>query len=137
MKYLLALLMVVVPATQAQAFNRGKDCRYASLQGNSSMNIKEVKLTIACAVRHMPVSGGVAKALYIANRESGFYTHAYNTSGASGVYQIVRGTWHSWTQQFANWRNQEHINTDVFSGRSNVLVAIRAAHMWGWRSWGG
>lgn len=130
-----ASLVLVGAQGQAQALDRTKECRYASLQGDRTMNVKEVKLTIRCAVNKMPVAGGISKALAVANCESGFYEKAYNPSGAGGVYQIVQGTWHSWTQHFAHWRHQHKIGTDRFKGRPNIMVGIRAAAQWGWGSW--
>lgn len=135
--FLSLALSIGIANAQPRQFNRGLECRYASLDQNPRMNVREVRKTIACAVRHMPVSGGLRKALYIAGREGGFYYHAYNPSGASGVYQVIPSTWHHWTQLFANWRHQHHISAGVFRGRANVLISVRAAHQWGWGSWGG
>ena len=141
MKFARSLIAVVILGLSGTAnaasrdFNRSLECRYASEQGNRTMNVHEAKLTIACAVHQMPVVGGVTRALCIAERESGFYFHATNPSGASGIFQVVRGTWASWTAHFASWRHQHAIPPNVFSGRANILVAIRAASQWGWGSW--
>ena len=138
---LLTILVTLASSGTANAatrdFNRSLECRYASLQGNGSMNIHEAKLTIACAVHKMPVVGGLGQALCVAERESGFDDHAYNPSGSSGIYQVIPSTWASWTAHFAAWRHQHAIPTNVFSGRANILVSIRAARQFGWGAWGG
>ena len=93
-------------------------------------------MTIHCAIDHFATAH--AEADYVANRESGMECKAQNpTSSAAGVYQIVEGTWASWWStlhsRFAGWG----LRDNRLLWRSHVLVAILAAHRWGWSPWGG
>lgn len=134
--FLVTVCGLALVTTPAEALDRTKECRYASLQGDKTMNVKEAKLTIRCAVNKMPVAGGVSRALQVASCESGFYEKAYNSSSsAGGIYQVIAGTWHSWTYHFRNWRHQHKIGTNRFEGRPNIMVSIRAASQWGWGAW--
>ena len=92
-----------------------------------------VKSIIRCSVQKYPVSGGVGKAFYIADRESHFHYWARNSSsGACGVYQHMPRYWPERWRTYGNGT----VN-DCYNGRSNVIVSIRMAHRGGWGPWGG
>src|SRR5262245_54023103 len=76
---------------------RYRVCRFESLDHHRGFSSWEVRSTVACAVDHWSVPGGFGTALYIAERESGLYCKARNPySSATGIFQIVDGTWASW-----------------------------------------
>ena len=91
-----------------------------------------VKQMIRCAARHFHVPGGVAKALYIAGRESHYYPGAYNAySGALGVYQHLSRYWpgRATAYGFRGWSG--------FNARANIIVTMRMVRSTGWYPWGG
>jgi len=114
-------------------------CRFQLWDGHLRWTQDEVRYTIRCAVVRWPVPGGLDLALCIARRESGFNQFAANpTSSASGVYQFVSGTWAGQISGRAQFVKDQNLGTSVFNARSNVLIAIRYAHMsWSWAPWGG
>jgi len=133
-----------VSPAQAEGFTivkRHVHCRYASLDGHEGYTDAEAKRTIECAVDHYPVVGGVSKALYIANRESGYECGADNPySTAAGVYQMVAATWSSWSSKHIPWLNARRwrLRRHVKGCRPNIMTAIRQVHQSGsWAPWGG
>jgi soluble lytic murein transglycosylase-like protein len=91
-----------------------------------------VKALIRCVAPRVGVSTSMA--LFIANRESGYRPWARNPhSSASGVYQVVSGTWRGFVSRY-RWGNK--IGTSVFDGRANVILSLRAARRGGWGPWG-
>jgi hypothetical protein len=139
----LALLAAMIWPTTAQAYEsksdwRWSECRFQTRDGRMGFSDKEVKLTIRCAVQHWPVQGGVTKAFYIADRESGFNEFAKNPySSAAGVYQFVSGTWNGVHDATHRWWHRWKLNHTVFDARANSLAAVRWAHLHGWDPWGG
>lgn len=141
MKKLMILLLVgavlLIPTTPSVAQSRSRYCRYDSVD-HAKWTIHEVKLTIACAVRHWSVSGGVSYADYIAARESGYGWFVKNpSSGACGVYQHMPSLWPGRIQLAQHALPRWHLGDSCFNARSNVVVAIRMAHSGGWGPWGG
>lgn len=92
---------------------------------------KQVKRLIICAEHRWSVPGGAAKALAIADRESHYYPHAYNPSGAEGIYQHMKSLWpdRAFTYGFKGW--------SAFDARANIIVTMRMVHRGGWGPWGG
>jgi hypothetical protein len=132
-----ALLLIPMSAAVARTnpAKRHMQCRYESWNGKRGFTDEEVRKTIACAVDHFPTS--LSTAFYVANRESGYECKAQNPySSAGGVFQVVDGTWASWwdahDHRFRGWGL--HNNKKLC--RSNVMLSIRSAHMWGWGPWG-
>jgi hypothetical protein len=133
---LLTAVLLTVPAASASAGSHQdpfsqvprKICRVDWRDGTW-----HVKKLIRCAVHRWSVPGGADKALYIANRESNFQPHAYNSySGASGIYQHLRRYWpgRASTYGFHGW--------SAFNARANIIVSIRMVHRLGsWQPWGG
>ena len=95
-----------------------------------------VKATIWCAVHHYDgVPGGVRYAVYIAERESGFYPLATSPTGCMGIYQFARSTW---AHLIRSWPEMNRpYGTSAYNARGNVMRAIRTAHEVGWDAWGG
>ena len=114
-------------------------CRFQYWDGKRNWTQDEVRYTIRCAVVRWSVPGGLPLALCIARRESGFQQFAANPySSASGVYQFVDGTWAGQIAGRAQFVRDQNLGRSVWNARSNVLIAIRYAHMsWSWAPWGG
>ncbi len=94
---------------------------------------QSVEALIKCAAPRLEIS--TSKALYIAWRESHFEPWAKNpNSTASGVYQVVSGTWAEFVSRY---RYGTRVGTSVFSGRDNVILSLRAVRHAGWGPWGG
>lgn len=134
-------LSLATPAEAGRARYVGRhqtpSCRFRYYDGHVAFSKQEVRYTIRCAVRRWPVPGGIDQALYVARRESGLNWYADNPySSASGVYQFVDGTWDGQMRGRAPFINKQEIQRSVWNARSNVLIAIRYAHMAGWGPWG-
>jgi hypothetical protein len=111
-------------------------CRYGSLDGNWKVwGTREVKRTIECAAQKFPTS--LSTALYVADRESGFYARAVNpSSGTCGIFQHMPQYWPGRVAAFRHAHPAIKISPSCFNARSNVLVAIWMAHTGGWGPWG-
>jgi transglycosylase-like protein with SLT domain len=138
--FLAALSIVTVlslmPALSANAGTSGgsRQYRYVSSQVcpiDWRRSTKQVKRLIMCAAHHWHVPGGRAKALAIAYRESRFDPHAYNSSGAEGIYQHMKRYWpdRAYTYGFKGW--------SAFNARANIIVTMRMVRRAGWGPWGG
>lgn len=136
---LMAFCMTVGQAHAGPHFTpekRAEFCRYASRDHRRGLNDGEVRSLIACVVRHYPVEGGLSKALYIAERESGFYCKAQNpVSSARGLFQILEGTWASWWSAIHPAVARWHLSDNRGLCRANAVIAIVAAHRYGWGPW--
>lgn len=130
-----------VQAAHAKTDWRAELCRYRHLEGGTNFTTHEVELTIACAVRKWPVSGGLARADKVAQCESGYNELSRNASStASGVYQMLSSTWTSWyagtiRSRSHAWQERWRVRARVFNARANVIVAIIHAHRHGWGAW--
>jgi hypothetical protein len=110
---------------------RDERCRYGNLTP-----VSQSYRTIDCAVDHWSVPGGRTTAHRIASCESGHNPYAENSySSASGVFQIIRSTWLAWKMRFNDYHPWWDAKGGVFHARSNVLVAVWAAHLYGWSPW--
>lgn len=139
-RYLIAVLMVTLTVgfvPQATAHVRHDPIHwYCRTSDGNGWSARDVRQAIRCAVSHWSVSGGVHKALRVAKCESGFNEKNRNsTSSASGVYQFLRGTWHSVKQHYREVRRRFDLMRSVFNARANVMLAIRYAHAGGWSPW--
>jgi hypothetical protein len=113
---------------------RHRQCRYESSNGHAGYTDWEARQTIRCAVDHFPTS--LATAFYVAARESGYECKAQNpVSSATGVYQVVSGTWESWWSVLAPRLEGWGIRNNRRLCRANILVSIASAHRWGWSPW--
>lgn len=89
----------------------------------------QVRQLIRCAAHRWAVPGGAAFALYVADRESNFLPHAYNASGAAGIYQHLLSYWpgRATTFGFHGW--------SAFNARANIIVTMKMVHGGGWGPW--
>jgi hypothetical protein len=112
-------------AVEAHATWRSKTCRFSG----------DVKRTIYCGVNHWAVPGGVSKALDVARCESGLDPLAYYNGNAGVFQQNLR----YWPARHAAYNSAVgpllDTGASVYNARSNVLVSIRMAHLWGWGAW--
>lgn len=123
-------------ASAARQDWRWDKCRFRHYEGGMNWTNSEVRMTIQCAVQRWDVPGGLTAAYCIAAHESGYNENNYNpSSGASGVYQFLRSTWSgtvsNQSQIFRRWEMRH----SVFNARSNVVAAVRVAHMGSWSPW--
>jgi hypothetical protein len=107
---------------------------------------RRVRALIRCATERWSVPGGPAKALAVAECESGFWPWA-NGNGNLGVYQHRDRYWQGRVRSLLRerWfsaRAWSRIDRDAtvhpgaaYLARANVLVAIRMAHRDGWGAW--
>jgi hypothetical protein len=118
----------------AQSANwRHEQCRYRHLEDGWGWSYHEISLTIRCAVVHFPVYGGFDKALSVAQCESGLNELAWNPNGHGGVYQQAISSWPYRLRTLGPpWWG---LRPSIFNGRSNVVVSIRQAHLYGWGAW--
>lgn len=124
------------PPANARAFGKlDRACRLQLLDGHEGWSVKEVKLTISCAVHRWPVPGGLDKALDIAYRESRFHQFAESYTHCRGIYQWAPSTWTSVLHDFPPL--YAVLGHNVYNARSNVLYAIKYAHNRSWAPWGG
>jgi hypothetical protein len=131
--------ILAVATTQAEAIN----IRRCSFQGldNGTWTTREVKRTITCTANRFQVS--VEKALYIANRESGYNEWAYNDGGCGGwdcggVFQHHMLYWAGRADMFPDWQRWWRINSDCWCNpRIQALVTIKMVQRGGWGPWGG
>jgi hypothetical protein len=107
-------------------------CEYKWWDPEGGYRPYAVKRIIRCAVDHYPVSGGAAKALYIARRESRFDPYATN-GRFKGVYQQGT-TW--WPDRYHTY-GLSYLKNRILNARTNIIVSIRMAHRHGWGPWGG
>ena len=103
--------------------------------------VRRVQNLIRCAVRVWSVSGGVEKALAVADCESHFWPWATNGS-SKGVYQHIETYWIGRVRAYLRpgwfWQlRDDDLSTwpGIFQARANVLVSIRMAHVGGWGPW--
>jgi hypothetical protein len=93
---------------------------------------------IRCAVKRWSVPGGAAKAICIADHESGLVPSATSPTGLyRGLFQQSKNYWHG------NFDSYTHhvwgLKGKALNGRSNAVVSIHMAHdpAVGWRPWSG
>lgn len=126
-------LMLMPTTAHAERTWRWNFCRFQAVD-NAPWTQREVHLTIHCALAHWPTSHSTAD--YVASRESGMRATALNTSsGACGVYQSLDELWPGRIAAFNRALPRWNAAPSCFNARSNVLWAIRQAHMGGWGPW--
>lgn len=114
---------------------------YATPHGLGAGVIRQhVKNLIGCATDHWSVEYGEGQALCVAERESGYWPWAVNSSsGAAGIYQHLPRYWEGRARLYLRreWFPNSVWPPSPFRARANVLVSIRLAHAVGWYPWGG
>ncbi len=137
-------LLLVVPmmlGVQSEKANaetwRMDHCRYRSLFPPARVySEREIRRTISCAVEHFPVSGGVSKALSVAECESGLYPKARNSySSAAGIFQFLSSTWAGTYSRFRKLTRRWALHDQPMNPRANVVLGVRKAHDDGWSAW--
>ena len=105
-----------------------------------SLNIRREKRMTRCAFSRW--SGDVARAFCTINRESSWYTWAYNSSsGASGLLQHLARYWPGRARKYLrrSWfpRMRSGWVPSPFNARANILVSARIVAASGWGDWAG
>jgi hypothetical protein len=117
-----------------KSLDRYEGCRYQSTDGHRGFTNDEVRLVIWCVATHFGVS--VDKAFCYVRHESGFNEYAKNQySSASGIFQIVDGTWSGWYWKFDEVRKNWNVKYDRFHPRNNALMALKQVRANGWGPW--
>lgn len=124
---LIALGLLASSVTHAEAKN--PECRFGT--GHRAM-----RKTIWCVTNKLHESGAFRRtALYVANRESGFYAGAVNPySGACGIYQHIPSYWPGRYRAYSapRWGS---MGESCFNGRTNIIVGLTMAKHGGWGPW--
>ena len=129
----LVVAFTIGPNLPAEAHHRPGPCSVHWVkEWRENRNVEPIKAIIRCAVGRWPVPGGSAKALSVAACESGFRPNAYG-NGNAGVYQHRQPYWEGRYDTYT--RRRWHLYTSVYNGRTNVIVSIRMAHVYGWGAW--
>lgn len=118
-------LLIVTLVTPALAGWRRQTCRMGT----------DVRRLIRCAVHHFPVDGGYTKALAVAQCESGLDADAYY-AGNAGVFQQRLLYWPPRKAAYNRAvGDRVEASGGVYHARTNVLVSVRYAHLYGWSAW--
>jgi hypothetical protein len=129
----LTVALTLGPASAASAHHRPGPCDIHLLPGETVAH--HSKELIRCAVAKWPVRGGAARAICIADRESGLIPTAESSGGDFlGLFQHMATAWPdryaAWT--WPGWR----LKDDALNGRTNTIVTIRMVNAGGWGPWG-
>jgi hypothetical protein len=126
------LTLPVFPPTAALARDLPGPCDLHALEGETVTQL--AARTIRCAVRRLgPVPGGAARALCIADRESGLDPGAVSPSGEyRGLFQHALTYWPWRYENFT--RSAWELPERVLHGRTNAIVTIRMVARYG--GWG-
>ena len=91
---------------------------------------------IQCAADRWPVEGGAAKAICIAQRESGLIPTASSPTGLYvGLFQHSAA---DWPIRYAEWTKPVwQLKENPYNGRTNAIVTMRIANSEGWAAWAG
>ena len=134
----IGLLFGAMTATPAAAHGSHGPLKWSGWQWENcalpSHTDQQVQRLIRCAVDHFPTS--LRTALYVADRESGYETHADNGTCCAGVYQQHTSYWPGRVAAYNRAMPRRlDVSTSVYNGRANVLVSIRMAHRSSWAAW--
>jgi hypothetical protein len=129
----LAVALVVCLAPVASAHHRAGPCDIHRLPGETVA--RHSKELIRCAVAKWPVRGGAARAICIADRESGLVPTAASPGGDFlGLFQHMAS---AWDERYAAWTWPGWaLKDDALNGRTNTIVTIRMVNDGGWGPWG-
>lgn len=140
MRFFVAVMLsvaITIPSVDiAKAGWREERCRYQTFDGKVGWSNDEVIRTIKCGVDFYKTPGGVDRALCYAKHESGYNEFAKNPySSATGIYQIIDGTWNSIYNKYVSAREFWPVRYNRYNPRSNILMALRHVKSAGWGDW--
>ena len=92
------------------------------------------KRLIRCATERWEVPGGAARAICIADAESGLDPSAESEDGTYlGLFQHLA---EAWPERYETWtRPGWDLDESALSGRTNAIVTIRMVSAGGWGAW--
>lgn len=123
--------LLLIPTGSAHASWRSRTCRFNDLS-KLNWTHREVKKTIFCVANHYN-DVSLHTAMYVAERESGFYFHATNpSSGTCGIYQHMP---QYWAGRVSATPNHWHVTSNCYNARSNIVTALYMVHVNGWGPW--
>ncbi len=98
----------------------------------------QVKDLIRCVARRWDVPGGPERAIAVARCESGLRPKALNPTGCAGYgcRGLFQAHMHYWRDWWARWVRRYGLPDNPYNARSNVVWAIKMAHVEGWDPWG-
>lgn len=122
-------LGLTVSSWTGQAEAKNPECRFG-------LGHRAMRQTIWCVSHKLRTSGAFRRtALYVADRESGFYAGATNSSsGACGIYQHLPSYWPGRYRAYSapRWGS---MGPSCYNGRTNVIVGLTMAKRGGWGPW--
>lgn len=114
------------PATEAQEVPL-RVCDYDWQEGHW-----HIKQLIRCVANRWHSPGGPAKAVAVAQCESGLRPRAYSPNGYAGLFQQATRYWPGRADVYGV------PDRSVFNGRANIIVSVRMAKaMRSWSAWAG
>jgi hypothetical protein len=128
---LLAGSALAVPAAWAQ------DPGPCPLRRQADETVRQhMKELIRCAAHRWPVAGGAAKAICVAERESGLDPKATSPDGRFlGLYQHQRKYWRP---RYEEWTKPAwQLSDSPFVGRTQAIVTMRMVNAGSWAPWKG
>jgi len=126
-----AVLALSLPAS---AHHREGPCDVHLRDGETVQ--RQSKRVIRCAVGRWSVPGGAAKAICIADAESGLNPEARSAGGVYlGLFQHLAK---EWPDRYREWtRESWELDETALSGRTNAIVTARIVNAEGWGPWRG
>ena len=126
-----AVLALSLPAS---AHHREGPCDVHLRDGETVQ--RQSKRVIRCAVGRWSVPGGAAKAICIADAESGLNPEARSAGGVYlGLFQHLAK---EWPDRYREWtRESWELDETALSGRTNAIVTTRIVNAEGWGPWRG
>jgi hypothetical protein len=130
---LFALTLLAAPIA-AQAHHRSGPCDIHRRDGETV--VSHSRRLIRCAAGRWEVPGGAAKAVCIADAESGLDPEA---GGEDGEYLgLFQHSAEAWPGRYETWtRDAWELDENALSGRTNAIVTLRMVHADGWGPWEG
>ena len=135
--FLMLGLFVSIAHAEPSWRERRQTARYQTLDyPDSAFSVRELRLTLKAVSRIKGFS--YSRATCIAERESGFNEHAYNSSsGASGIFQHLRSYWPSRAAAYTSITGPlaTHRSPSPFNGRANIIVSGTMMSRGQWYHW--
>ena len=116
---------------------RSDECRFGGVD-QAAWTVREIKLTMDCAIDKWSVPGGFDKALDVALCESGADLKDPGGDGYAGTFQQSERYWSDRQSRLEPRSWDRDLSENAANPRANVVVSIRMAHASGWeRDWKG